>query len=189
LKGPGSDILCVVKPSGWSSYDVIRHAKKKWNVRQVGHTGTLDPMAEGVLILCFGYATKLAGVFLDLPKKYYAAIRFGVTTDTDDITGEIIAEGDFSSLNESDIELTAQKFIGDIDQLPPKFSALKIDGKPAYVNARKGKEVTLEKRPVSIYNLRICKLCLPQVEVEIDCSSGTYIRSIARDWGDTVCIS
>ncbi|MCP4633384.1 MAG: tRNA pseudouridine(55) synthase TruB [candidate division Zixibacteria bacterium] len=179
-------ILCVNKPANISSFDVIRFARKKWKNKKIGHTGTLDPIAEGVLILCFNAATKFSELFIRLPKIYEAEIRFGISTNTDDRTGDVISNADFSKINDEDILGTSKQFEGEIFQVPPQFSAVKVDGKPAYKMARKSEEFELKQRKVNIYNLDIKKIDLPVVKVEIECSSGTYIRSIARDWGNAL---
>jgi len=178
-----SGILCVNKPVGWTSFDVVRFSKGKWKIKQIGHTGTLDPMAEGVLVLCFGAATKLSGLFLKLSKNYIATIRFGITTDTDDITGNLIENSDVSNLSKSSIMDSTGRFKGKIMQSPPKFSAIKISGQPAYRKARQEKDFYLREREIVISDFLIHDIDLPDVTVEINCSSGTYIRSIARDWG------
>ena len=178
-----SGILCINKPAGWTSFDVVRFCRKKWGIKRVGHTGTLDPLATGLLILCLGAATKLSGIFLSLHKYYRATIKFGITTDTDDLFGKTISETKISHLNEHVIRNTAREFIGRISQRPPKYSALKVSGKPAYRWARMGKDPHLADREIEIYELLVRNIELPEVRVEISCSSGTYIRSIARDWG------
>ncbi len=179
-----SGVLCVHKPIEWTSYDVIRYVKKIWAIKRIGHTGTLDPLAEGVLVLCAGAATKLASVFSDLSKSYQAVFQLGLKTNTDDITGEILEQNADISLSDSEIEESLRRFIGEIEQVPPRFSAVKMQGKPAYAHARKGKEFTLKPREVSIHGIEIKKVDLPEIELKIDCSSGTYIRSIARDLGE-----
>ncbi len=179
-----SGILGVFKPHGWTSYDVVNFAKKRWKLKKVGHTGTLDPIAEGVLILCLGSATRLSSLFLNLRKSYSAKIRFGISTDTDDITGEPLYEKDISHLTADEILKAMEMFYGVIEQIPPKYSALKIKGKPAYILARKGGPVNLKERQVEIYRFEMKDVSLPEVTVDIECSKGTYIRSIARDWGE-----
>ncbi|MBD3233448.1 MAG: tRNA pseudouridine(55) synthase TruB [candidate division Zixibacteria bacterium] len=179
-----SGILCIHKPVGWTSYDVIRYVKKIWGIKQIGHTGTLDPLAEGVLILCSGAATKLALIFSDLPKSYHAAFKLGLKTDTDDITGEILEENKDICFSDSEINDTLQRFIGEIEQVPPRFSAVKMQGKPAYAHARKGKDFKLKSRKVFVHSIESVRIDLPEIELKIHCSSGTYIRSIARDLGE-----
>ncbi|PJA26752.1 MAG: tRNA pseudouridine(55) synthase TruB [candidate division Zixibacteria bacterium CG_4_9_14_3_um_filter_46_8] len=183
---PNSGFICVGKPPGWTSFDVVRFARERWNIKYVGHTGTLDPMAEGILILCLGEARKLSSNFLELPKSYMATIRFGCITDTDDITGSIIASSDLSALKKSDVYHAAESFMGDILQTPPKYSAVKIDGQRAYKKARKGKQFEIPPKKATIHEFNIRDVALPDVTAEIRCSSGTYIRSIARDWGESL---
>lgn len=171
------------KPRGWTSFDVVSFVRKRWKIKSAGHTGTLDPLAEGVMIIALGTATKLSRIFIGLPKSYVARIRFGVSTDTDDITGAVIEKRDTSLLTEEDVIRTSKDFSGTITQKPPRFSAVKIEGKTAYRMARKSEEFELKDREVTIHDFRIKNINFPDVEVGISCSSGTYIRSIARDWG------
>ncbi|MBD3168950.1 MAG: tRNA pseudouridine(55) synthase TruB [candidate division Zixibacteria bacterium] len=179
-----SGIIAVEKPAGWTSHDVVGFCRKRWKIKKVGHTGTLDPMAEGVLILCFGAATKLSILFSELPKTYQARIRFGIKTDTDDITGNIIEEKDINFITDTHIHETSNVFRGKIKQVPPRISAIKIKGKRAYKKARRHDDFILRERDVEIYDLDIDEIDMPEISVRVKCGSGTYIRSIARDWGE-----
>lgn len=177
-------ILIINKEKGWTSFDVVAKIRNKLGVRKVGHTGTLDPMATGVLVLCLGKATKLAQQITDTSKEYIAEITFGATSTTDD------AEGDITPITNSlqpttidTIQKVLNNFEGEIMQIPPAFSAKKIKGQRAYKLAREGKEVRLEARPVTISEIEILDYKWPQLSVRIACGKGTYIRSIARNLG------
>ncbi|MCX7821583.1 MAG: tRNA pseudouridine(55) synthase TruB [Brevinematales bacterium] len=179
-------ILPVYKEKNFSSFDVIRYIKKillKTEKRQkIGHAGTLDPFAEGVLPIIMGEATKAFNFLLESEKSYIAEIKFGASTDTDDLTGNIIETFDYiPSLKE--IENVLPNFMGRIKQIPPLFSAVRINGKRAYEIARKNKELSLREREIFIYNLEVINYLNGILTLKIDCSSGTYIRSLARDIG------
>ncbi|MBU0727976.1 tRNA pseudouridine(55) synthase TruB [Patescibacteria group bacterium] len=176
-------LIIINKPSGWTSFDVVAKIRNKLGVKKVGHTGTLDPLATGVLVLCLGKATKLAQQITDTSKEYIAEITFGATSTTDD------AEGAISQITNNKLQITKiedalKDFEGEIMQTPPPFSAKKIGGKRAYKLAREGKEVKLEARPVTISEIEILDYKWPKLSLRIACGKGTYIRSIARDLGD-----
>lgn len=176
----------VHKPTGITSHDVINKLRRLLNIKQIGHGGTLDPLAEGVLPVAAGAACRLLR-FLPQDKTYVAEILLGLQTTTDDIEGDTIRSGDFSTITNEQIETALKQFHGEIDQVPPNYSAIHVDGKRAYDLARAG-NTTLEIKPrrVSITSLEVLKIELPIVKVRISCSSGTYIRSIARDLGETL---
>jgi tRNA pseudouridine55 synthase len=182
-----SGIVVVDKPSGWTSHDVVGRARRLAGTRKVGHAGTLDPMATGVLVLGVGRATRLLGQLSGTTKSYDATIRLGVTTTTDDAEGELLGASDASGLDRPEIERAATRFVGDIEQVPSTVSAIKIDGKRAYARARAGETVTLTARPVRIDDFVIHRVhtAPPYVDVDasVTCSSGTYIRALARDLG------
>jgi tRNA pseudouridine55 synthase len=182
-----SGIVVVDKPSGWTSHDVVGRARRLAGTRKVGHAGTLDPMATGVLVLGVGRATRLLGQLSGTTKSYDATIRLGVTTTTDDAEGELLGAADASGLDRPEIERAAERFVGDIEQVPSTVSAIKIDGKRAYARARAGETVTLTARPVRIDDFVIHRVrtAPPYVDVDasVTCSSGTYIRALARDLG------
>ena len=169
-------ILNIRKAAGWTSHDVVARVRRLAGERRVGHAGTLDPLAEGVLVVLLGRATRLADYVQAQPKTYVAQIALGTATSTDDAEGEVIATERVPSF---DIESVLPGFVGDILQVPPAYSALKIAGQRAYALARRGDTVTLEARPVTIYDLRV--LALDPFTLEVTCSKGTYIRSLARD--------
>ena len=180
-------LLVINKPQNWTSFDVVAKIRNKLNVKKVGHTGTLDPMATGVLVLCLGKATKLAQQITDTNKEYIAEITFGATSTTDDADGEISnLKSQISNITSPGLEKIMQalkKFTGSIMQVPPNFSAKKIKGQRAYKLAREGKEVKLEPRKVTINEIEILDYKWPILSLRIACGKGTYIRSIARDLG------
>lgn len=186
---PVSGILLLDKPLGLSSNRALQRAKRLYNAAKAGHTGSLDPLATGVLPLCFGEATKFSQYLLDASKAYDTTVCLGAATDTGDAEGEVLAESDASSLQESALEQALEAFRGDIAQLPPMYSAIKRDGQPLYKLARQGVEVERQPRDVTVYSLA-CLAFRPGVRAEVDlrihCSKGTYIRSIAMDLGETL---
>lgn len=173
------------KPRGYTSYQVVEFFKRKTQ-KKVGHGGTLDPFAEGLLILGIGEYTKELSKFLkESIKTYIAEITLGARSTTYDIEGEITkTNSDLTQINEEKIKEVIDSFIGEIEQVPPPFSAVKIKGKPAYLLARKGKKVDLKPRKVKIYEIKILDYNWPKLTVEVTCSSGTYIRSLANDIGE-----
>ncbi len=176
----------VHKPTGITSHDVINKLRRLIGVKQVGHGGTLDPLAEGVLPVAVGAACRLLR-FLPQDKTYVAEILLGQQTSTDDIEGDTIRSGQVSAISNQDIESALAQFNGEIDQVPPIYSAIHIDGKRAYELARAGNTaVEIKPRRITIFKLEILLIDLPIVKARIACSSGTYIRSIARDLGETL---
>ena len=174
------------KPPGFTSHDCVAKLRKLLNTKKVGHGGTLDPAATGVLPVAIGKATRLLQ-FLPESKAYRARIRFGVTTTTDDLEGEVIQTAAEVNLEPSQIINSLNNFIGAIDQIPPIYSAIKKDGKKLYELARKGEQIELEPRKVTIARIELLKIDRTngyEIEVDIDCGAGTYIRSIARDLGE-----
>lgn len=179
-----SGLLNVNKPAGLTSHDVVARIRKLSGQRKVGHTGTLDPMATGVLLICMGQATRLIEYLMPAPKQYRAVICFGLSTDTLDADGKIVAYGDVSSLSEAGVQALLPQFQGEIEQIPPLYSALKQQGRPLYQRARAGETIELAPRRVTIYNLLWIKWQPPHLTLDITCSAGTYIRALARDLGD-----
>ena len=155
-------------------------------ISQIGHAGTLDPLAEGLLIILIGQYTKEAQNFVKLSKAYRAVLRLGFESNTHDIDGEIIQRKEFTIPIREDVEIVLEKFRGEISQVPPQFSAIKVKGKKAYKSARSGEEVKLEARIATISNLETIWYKFPILTLDIACSSGTYIRSLARDIGDAI---
>ncbi len=182
--------LLVNKAGGMTSHDVVAMARKKLNTKRVGHAGTLDPMATGVLVLGVGIATKLLPYITDGKKAYEATISLGKATHTDDKEGDVISTADTSAITDDQIKAELAKFVGKIKQKPSSVSAIKIDGKAAHQRVREGEVVDLPPRDVEIFKLTIKEIrhLIDSIEVDVivDCSAGTYIRAIARDLGDNL---
>jgi tRNA pseudouridine55 synthase len=180
-------LLLVDKPEGPTSHDMAEIVRRVTGVRRVGHTGTLDPFASGLLLLCVGWATRLAEYLTPLPKIYRGVIRLGERTDSDDRTGTVIGRSDdWRKLDAAAIRRVLEAQVGEIEQLPPAFSAKKLSGRRAYSLARAGGEVDLKPQRVTVRSIELRDLSLPDVCVEVACSSGTYIRAIARDVGEAL---
>lgn len=177
-------ILLVDKPEGWRSRQVVDAIGKRFRIRKIGHAGTLDPLATGLLVLLLGEGTKLSRYVMDGRKRYTATIRLGVETDTYDSEGEVLAEHDTSHLDPAGVERALAGFVGTQLQRPPGYAAIKVDGKPLYKYARAGETVEAEAREITIHELRVPRIELPFVEIEVACSKGTYMRSIAHDLGE-----
>lgn len=175
-------IIIVDKPSGITSFDVVRKIKKELQIKKVGHTGTLDPLATGVLPICIGKATKISNYFLNGDKQYEVVLKLGIQTDTYDREGKTIYSTDLKVTDEL-IYSTILSFQGTIDQVPPKFSALKVNGERAYNLARKGIEVNLKSREITIHKIDNIKIDFPYASFRVLCSKGTYIRSLCDDIG------
>jgi tRNA pseudouridine55 synthase len=178
-------LLLVDKPAGPTSHDVIRKLRRVTGIRRIGHAGTLDPLATGLLLVCVGRATRLLEYLLDQPKRYEAAVHLGQSTDTFDAQGVVVAEKAVD-ITDLDIEEALQQFRGPIVQYAPAYSAVKRDGVPLYKLARQGIEVERPSREVTIYKLAICSWQKPVVYLDVTCSSGTYIRSLADDLGNAL---
>ncbi len=174
-------ILNVNKPKGWTSHDVVARVRRLAGQKRVGHAGTLDPMAEGVLPVLLGRATRLADFIHHGRKTYVATIHLGAATTTDDAEGTVIAESPVPALSQLLLEQTLAQFSGEIRQVPPRYSALKVAGRRAYAVARGGGEVELAARQVTIYDLRLLSWSASELAFETTCSKGTYIRALARD--------
>jgi tRNA pseudouridine55 synthase len=180
-----SYILPLDKPVGPTSHDIVTLARRALGTRRIGHTGTLDPFASGLLLLCVGNATRLAEYLSDLPKTYRAVARFDGTMSTDDRTGDLlVASAAWQALDPDRVRAAFELQRGTIQQRPSAFSAKKVHGERAYELARRGEPVELAPSEVTIYDIRIRALQLPEVSFEVDCSSGTYVRAIARDVGE-----
>jgi len=178
-----SGIFVINKPKDWTSFDVVAKIRNKLNVKKVGHTGTLDPKATGVLVLCVGQGTQLVQKLTGLDKEYICAITLGATSATDDVEGEIIPFPGASEVPLSEIEKILKDFTGTFPQLPPNFSAKKIKGKKAYELARQGKEIALEPSQVTVNNIEVLDYKWPVLKLKIQCGKGFYVRSLARDLG------
>lgn len=175
-------IINVYKEKGFTSHDVVAKMRGILKQKKIGHTGTLDPMAEGVLPVCLGKATKLCDMLTDKTKTYEAVLLLGRETDTQDTTGEILAEYPVMA-DESQVKEAVLSFLGHYDQIPPMYSALKVDGKKLYELARAGKEVERKARPVEILDIHVDRIELPRVTMTVTCSKGTYIRTLCYDIG------
>lgn len=177
-------VLLVDKPAGPTSHDAVAAVRRALRTRQVGHTGTLDPFASGLLLVCVGPATRLAEYITPLPKTYAATMRLGEETDTDDLTGEVVsASHGWRSITEDDIAGALAVQVGTIQQVPPAYSAKKVEGRRMYDVARGGGVVALDPVAVTVHAIRVVSVDLPDVVFEVACGSGTYIRAIARDVG------
>ena len=178
-------IINVLKPTGMTSHDVVSFIRRTLNIKKVGHTGTLDPNAAGVLPICIGKATKVSQFLVNKDKKYRAELTLGQATDTQDKYGEIINETEVN-VSEADIRKVFSKYEGEIYQIPPMFSALKHKGKKLYELAREGKTIEREPRKITIYNLDIIEIIGNKVLFDVECSKGTYVRTLCSDIGETL---
>jgi tRNA pseudouridine55 synthase len=175
-------IINVYKEKGFTSHDVVAKMRGILKQKKIGHTGTLDPLAEGVLPVCLGKATKLCDMLTDKTKTYEAVLLLGRETDTQDTTGEILKEYPVKA-DEAQVKEAVLSFLGHYDQIPPMYSALKVDGKKLYELARAGKEVERKARPVEILEITVDRIQLPRVTMTVSCSKGTYIRTLCYDIG------
>jgi len=174
-------ILNLNKPAGLTSRDALNRVQRHVRPHKVGHAGTLDPIADGVLVVCIGKATKLIDHVQRMPKTYRATFRLGVSSESDDIESELVPFADGAVPAGSDIEQAISYFVGSIEQTPPAFSAVKIGGKRAYKLARQGEQIDMPSRKVVIHRLEILRYDYPELELLVECGSGTYIRSLGRD--------
>ena len=177
-------IINVYKEKGFTSHDVVAKLRGIVGQKKIGHTGTLDPDATGVLPVCLGKATKLCDLLTDKNKTYEAVLLLGKTTDTQDITGEVLEEKSTEALTEEKVREAIEGFIGDYEQIPPMYSALKVNRKKLYELAREGKVIERKARPVKILDIQILEIDLPKVRMEVSCSKGTYIRTLCHDIGE-----
>lgn len=182
------EVLLINKPPNWTSFDVVnklRYAltKKLGQRLTVGHAGTLDPLATGLLIVCTGKMTKRMDEYTGMDKEYTGTFFIGATTPTYDAEKEPDAHYPIGHIDEALLKSTAKQFVGKIEQVPPVYSAIKIDGTAAYISARKGKPVEIKTRVVTIHEFEITRVALPEVDFRVVCSKGTYIRSLANDFG------
>ena len=175
-------VINIYKEKGFTSHDVVAKMRGILKQKKIGHTGTLDPDAVGVLPVCLGSATKLCDMLTDRDKEYVAVLKLGVETDTQDTTGAIVKECAVMA-EEEQVKEAIASFVGDYAQVPPMYSALKVDGKKLYELARQGKEVERKARPVTIYEIEILDMKLPEVTIRVACSKGTYIRTLCHDIG------
>ncbi len=176
-------ILLVDKPTNWTSHDVVQYVRKKTGIKKVGHTGTLDPLATGLLILCLGKATRLSEFFVAMTKTYEGRVRLGLITDSHDIQGKVLEERPVPEVDLVKLSDIAKEFVGEIEQVPPMVSALKIGGQRLYKLARKGISIERQPRKVNIYEFSILDIELPYVKVKVACGKGTYVRTLIHDFG------
>jgi len=181
-----SGVLVVDKPIGLTSHDVVQIIRRGTGIRRAGHTGTLDPRASGVLVVLIGPAVRLSEYVSASDKRYQATIQLGRSTDTYDSEGTVIKATPVENISEEQFDEILQSYVGEIEQVPPPYSAVKVKGKKAYEMARKGKPVDLEPRIINVFNLEILEWAPPELVIDVYCSSGTYVRSLANDLGDSL---
>jgi tRNA pseudouridine55 synthase len=179
-------LLIIDKPSGVTSHDVVDIARKKLRMKRIGHSGTLDPVATGVLVLLVGKATKLFSKFVFFDKEYEATLQLGVVTSSGDSQGSVIAQKDTAHITEADVRRIFATFVGERAQVPPMVSAIKHKGERLYELARRGIEVDRKPRPIKIYYLTITRLALPEIDFLVKCSKGTYIRRLGEEIGEVL---
>ena len=178
-----SGVLVVDKPVGLTSHDVVQIIRRGTFIRRAGHTGTLDPRASGVLVVLLGPAVRLSEYVSASDKRYQAVIQLGKTTDTYDADGQVLTSNPVDNITEAQFEEALQQFVGEIEQVPPPYSAIKIKGRKAYEMARNGEEFDLQPRKINVYSLELLEWAPPEAVIDVYCSSGTYIRSLANDLG------
>lgn len=178
-----SGLILVDKPPEWTSHDVVNFIRRRFAISKVGHCGTLDPIATGLLVIMLGRATKLSGRLLTQDKVYSGILCLGIETQTQDRAGEVTATAAVEGVTEADIRRVAARFTGDLLQVPPMVSALKVDGKRLYKLARSGQDIEREARPIHIYQLDIDAVEIPMVRFTVRCSKGTYVRTLCADIG------
>jgi tRNA pseudouridine55 synthase len=183
MKNVVSGVLVVDKPVGLTSHDVVQIIRRGTGIRRAGHTGTLDPRASGVLVVLIGPAVRLSEYVSASDKRYQATIRLGSSTDTYDADGTVTEYAPWEGITEEQFNEVLQNFVGEIEQVPPPYSAVKLKGKKAYEIAREGEEVELEPRKINVYSLDVLEWAPPEAVVDVYCSSGTYVRSLANDLG------
>lgn len=181
-----SGVLLVDKDPGMTSHDVVAIARRSMGIKKIGHCGTLDPMATGLLMLVVGRATKIQDLLMSEDKQYVGTITLGATTTTQDAEGEIIEEREVGSLADEAIRAAFEKYSGNFEQIPPMVSAIKKDGVPLYKLARKGQEVKRDPRPVYVTDYELTRVSLPEIDFTVNCSKGFYVRSYAHDIGATL---
>ena len=185
-------VLLINKQINWTSFDVVKKIKnllkEKFSFKKikVGHAGTLDPLATGLLVICTGKSTKIISEIQNQKKEYTGELTMGATTPSYDLETEIDNRYDISNISESDIFSKTKLFIGEVFQKPPIFSAIKVKGERLYEKARRGEKINIKKRKITIYNFKLTKILLPKIHFIIECSKGTYIRSIAHDFGKSL---
>jgi tRNA pseudouridine55 synthase len=183
---PFDGVLVVNKPAGPTSHDIVDHIRRRFGIRKVGHGGTLDPRATGLLIILLGRGTKLAELFTNSDKVYEGTLRLGVATDSGDAEGAVISEADPGAVTRDQLEAELRKRTGDLRQVPPMVSAVKVGGVPLYRHARKGQTVEREPRLVHIYEFALLEFAPPRASFRVRCTKGTYVRALASDIGEAL---
>ena len=178
------EMLLIDKPLTWTSFDVVKKIKYAAKIKKIGHAGTLDPLATGLLILCTGKMTKQIERYQAQEKEYTGTLVLGKTTPSVDLETEFDSEQSVDHLSESDLESARKQFLGEIQQVPPAHSAVQVDGQRAYKLARKGQDVVLKSRTVTISEFELTRIDMPEVDFRVVCTKGTYIRSLVRDFGE-----
>jgi tRNA pseudouridine55 synthase len=186
IKNVVSGVLVIDKPIGLTSHDVVQIIRRGTGIRRAGHTGTLDPRASGVLVVLLGPAVRLSEYVSASDKRYQATIRLGGTTDTYDAEGVVTSEAPATHITEENFDEILQTYVGEIEQVPPPYSAVKVKGRKAYEMARKGEQVELQPRKIQVFSLDILEWDPPEVVIDAYCSSGTYVRSLANDLGESL---
>lgn len=179
-------VINIYKEKGFTSHDVVAKLRGIVGQKKIGHTGTLDPDAVGVLPVCLGKATKLCDMLTDKNKTYETVLLLGKTTDTQDVSGTVLEEKPVDGLDEDGVRACIESFVGDLMQVPPMYSALKVNGKKLYELAREGIEIERKARPITVFSIHIKEINLPRVRMEVSCSKGTYIRTLCHDIGETL---
>ena len=178
------EIIIINKPAGLTSFQVVKKIKSRFEIKKVGHTGTLDPLATGVLLILTGKATRQSQALANLDKQYVAEVEFGIETDTLDVEGKVVSHCDhLREFHRAEILNLLEQFTGEIEQIPPIYSAIKVNGMPLYKYARRGVLVEPQPRQVRIDSIRLIAVNWPVIQIDVTCSKGTYIRSLARDLG------
>ena len=191
MNGNRNGVINIYKEKGYTSHDVVAKLRGILKTKRIGHTGTLDPEAEGVLPVCIGTATKLCDMLTGKVKAYRAVVRFGIATDTEDMTGQVIQELPVAA-GETELKMVLQRFVGSYEQIPPMYSAIKVEGKKLYELAREGKVIERKARPVMIHSIELHSVSLDEqqhlfeAEITVTCGKGTYIRSLCRDIGEAL---
>ena len=183
---PVDGILLVDKPTGMTSHDVVHRIRRHFNLKKVGHGGTLDPAATGLLVILLGRGTRASNRFMSSDKTYEGTIRLGITTDSQDADGKIIGEADPSGITREQLESAMAKFRGDMFQTPPMVSAIKVEGVPLYKLARRGEEIERKPRFIHIFDFRLLSFTPPSATFVLQCSKGTYVRTICHDVGNAL---
>lgn len=179
-------ILLVDKPQGLTSHDVVARLRRVYQIKKIGHAGTLDPMATGLLIMLIGKATKVSQYMMSMEKEYTGTVMLGQVTDSQDAEGEVLEERSVPELSEAQVLAEMKRFVGDQYQMPPMFSAKKINGQKLYKLARKGKTVEREPRVIHVSSFELIGFELPRISFRVGCSKGTYVRTIAHDLGENI---